>query len=1320
MMENLFIIAFIVIGLSTDVHAIDNADGQTTDKKIHPRLAELARIAVELKLDLERVTEKIESKLPGKTVKEWIGVANSMLMYMLSKSLQFASTSPKGSPQATAIWKFRKDILKQFQLDLKNMKKEKSKAGMMKFLSSYKRLCNELKEWIDDNNVSPSKTATEHPCLTQVPCPTQEPCPTQVPCPTQEPCPTREPCPTCPTQELCPTCPTQELCPTREPCPTQEPCPTCPTQEPCPTCPTQEPCPTCPTQEPCPTCPTQEPCPTTPFNSSGLTTFGQTSEVSTFHIYPTSENSTQTTPSCSSSTAMVLSIGNAVDLKSGLGSHGWWFVDPMDSTAWVMKGYTANTLERYTNEMSLSGTPIETITLEFIPGKCELLVWDKGVLQKMRITFDDNEVTTKPTPRTTRDIPTLSCGTSNTMVLSIGNAVDLKSGLGSHGWWFVDPIDSTAWVMKGYMANTLERYTNEMSLSGSPIETITFEFIPGKCELLVWDKGVLQKMRITFNDIEVTTKPTPRTTRDIPTLSCGTSNTMVLSIGNAVDLKSGLGSHGWWFVDPIDSTAWVMKGFTANTLERYANEMSLSGSPIETITLGQSCDGTGHAIYAGYFYCNLANSNRVVKIQISTKENVGEGALTDAGFHNTYHYQWGGYSDIDLALDTGNQLYAIYGSKQNGGNYAIAHLDIDTLVIVRKWQLNVKKIGSGNSFMANGMLYILNSYSSPTYFTHRFDTKTSRLTSLSPSELRYPGPKKGYINALEFIPGKCELLVWDNGVLQKLPITFDDIEVTTKPTPRTTSDLPTLSCGSSTAMVLSIRNAVDLKSGLGTHGWWFVDAIDSTAWVTKGYSKVNTLERYTNEMSLSGNHEIITLGQACDGTGHVIYAGFFYCNLANSNRVVKIQISTKENVGEVALTDAGFHNTYPYSWGGYSDIDLALDTGNQLYAIYGSKQNGGNYAIAHLDIDTLLIIKTWQLNVKKRGSGNSFMANRMLYILNSYSSPTYFTHRFDTRTSRLTSLSPSELRYPGPKKGYINSLEFIPGKCELLVWDNGVVQKLAITFDDIEVTTKPTPKTTRDIPTLSCGTSNTMVLSIGNAVDLKSGLGTHGWWFVDPIDSTAWVMKGFTANTLERYANEMSLSGSPIETITLEQSCDGTGHVIYAGFFYCNLANSNRVVKIQISTKENVGEVALTDAGFRNTYHYQWGGYTDIDLALDTGNQLYAIYGSKQNGGNYAIAHLDIDTLVIVKTWQLNVKKRGSGNSFMANGMLYILNSYSSPTYFTHRFDTTTSSLTSLSSSGLRYPGPKKGYINALEFIPGKCEILVWDNGVLQKMSVSF
>ncbi|CAH1802430.1 unnamed protein product [Owenia fusiformis] len=249
------------------------------------------------------------------------------------------------------------------------------------------------------------------------------------------------------------------------------------------------------------------------------------------------------------------------------------------------------------------------------------------------------------------------------------------------------------------------------------------------------------------------------------------------------------------------------------------------------------------------------------------------------------------------------------------------------------------------------------------------------------------------------------------------------------------------------------------------------------------------------------------------------------------------------------------------------------------------------------------------------------------------------------------------------------------------------------------------------------GSPTAPVSSIGEGVDLKSGLGTHGTWFIDPMDSTAWVMSGYNnVKTLERYNNKMSLSGSPVETITLAQGCSGTGHVVNAGYLYCNLHRSNKVMKVQISTKEKVGEVILTDAGFNNAYPYKWGGYSDIDLALDSGNRLYAIYGSKRNNGNYAIALLDIDTLVIVATWQIDVEKRQTRDSFMANGMLYILDSNY---HFTYRFDTTTNSLTSLSSSEFQY-GSRKGYLTSLQYIPGRCELLAYDKGYLQTRSIHF
>lgn len=65
-----------------------------------------------------------------------------------------------------------------------------------------------------------------------------------------------------------------------------------------------------------------------------------------------------------------------------------------------------------------------------------------------------------------------------------------------------------------------------------------------------------------------------------------------------------------------------------------------------------------------------------------------------------------------------------------------------------------------------------------------------------------------------------------------------------------------------------------------------------------------------------------------------------------------------------SLSGAGYNNTFPYSWGGSSDIDLMADeTG--LWAVYTSIQNAGNIMVqsAYLCVPSALIVIKKQTDI---------------------------------------------------------------------------------------------------------------------------------------------------------------------------------------------------------------------------------------------------------------------------------------------------------------------------------------------------------------------
>ncbi|XP_066411346.1 myocilin isoform X3 [Molothrus aeneus] len=151
-----------------------------------------------------------------------------------------------------------------------------------------------------------------------------------------------------------------------------------------------------------------------------------------------------------------------------------------------------------------------------------------------------------------------------------------------------------------------------------------------------------------------------------------------------------------------------------------------------------------------------------------------------------------------------------------------------------------------------------------------------------------------------------------------------------------------------------------------------------------------------------------------------------------SRSVARYDLRGESITAEREIPGAGYHGQYPYSWGGYTDIDLAVDeTG--LWVIYSTEKARGAIVLSKLDPETLEIRRTWETNIRKRGVANSFLICGTLYTVSSYSAPNAtinFAYDTATGTSRALSI-PFENRFR-----YLSMLDYNPAERQLFAWDS--------------------------------------------------------------------------------------------------------------------------------------------------------------------------------------------------------------------------------------------------------------------------------------------
>ena len=228
------------------------------------------------------------------------------------------------------------------------------------------------------------------------------------------------------------------------------------------------------------------------------------------------------------------------------------------------------------------------------------------------------------------------------------------------------------------------------------------------------------------------------------------------------------GKYGVWLQDPeprgsyyTNKTVWRLDAVGRDVRQLFAYEdmdQFYRGFLMKALVLPEPVESTGAALYRGSFYYQRRQSRTLVRYDLASESLAARRDLPHAGFHGQHPYSWGGYTDIDLAVDE-RGLWAIYSTSEAKGAIVISQLDPLSLEVTGSWETEVRKSAVANAFMACGRLYTVAGYAAPnTTVNYVFDTAAGEGHALSlPFQNKY-----GYNSMVDYNHAQRKLYAWDN------------------------------------------------------------------------------------------------------------------------------------------------------------------------------------------------------------------------------------------------------------------------------------------------------------------------------------------------------------------------------------------------------------------------------------------------------------------------------------------------------------------------------------------------------------------------------
>ncbi|XP_062973034.1 myocilin [Elgaria multicarinata webbii] len=353
---------------------------------------------------------------------------------------------------------------------------------------------------------------------------------------------------------------------------------------------------------------------------------------------------------------------------------------------------------------------------------------------------------------------------------TIGNLLQDKSALEEDKKWLEEEKNELAKRLEDSLQEVAQLRASQHPQAGEAPSRDTRQ---GSPEVSTWVTENVDYQELKSELMEIPAphlfqaSPSPsRPSAEAEVSGCGS----LLWVGEPVTLRRAetiAGKYGVWMRDPqpvppyTQETTWRVDtvGTDVRQVFEYDNtDQFTKGYPSKVHVLPRSMESTGAVVYQGSLYFQRRKSRVLVKYDLNAEVITVQKELPNAGYHGQFPYSWGGYTDIDLAVDEMG-LWVIYSTENAKGAIVLSKLDPETLEIEQTWGTNIRKQSVANSFMICGSLYTISSYSSPeatVNFTYHTRTGTS-----APLNIRFENRYR-YSSMVDYNPTERKLLAWDN------------------------------------------------------------------------------------------------------------------------------------------------------------------------------------------------------------------------------------------------------------------------------------------------------------------------------------------------------------------------------------------------------------------------------------------------------------------------------------------------------------------------------------------------------------------------------